>query len=202
MFSEASRCLNCQLGTQRMMDVRGKAVSRQAHPARVCVPLPKGKRKKLSWLSVSCGACTCAACCFALVLWFCCGSVDRVSLIWRYFFFSLSLSLVDPAHGRKYQVLDVKREGSKGGPATSTCTKSGSSHSRNRWRRSVEGAGAETGPAAAGENRGQRKGLVPVVSAELRGSGPAHCGFALVIPQKILADLAYIFSTKSTPKAK
>ena len=55
LFSEASRCLNCQLGTQRMMGVRWKAVSRQAHPARVCVPLPKGKRKKvelplgLSW---------------------------------------------------------------------------------------------------------------------------------------------------------
>ena len=43
-------------------------------------------------------------------------------------------------------------------------------------------AGAETDPAAAGENRGQRKGLVPVLSAELRGSGPAVCGFALVIP--------------------
>ena len=39
LFSEASRCLNRQLGTQRMMGFRGKAVSRQAHPARVCVPL-------------------------------------------------------------------------------------------------------------------------------------------------------------------
>ena len=38
---------NCQLGTQRMMGVRGKAVSRQAHPARVYVPLPKGNRKKV-----------------------------------------------------------------------------------------------------------------------------------------------------------
>ena len=55
LFSEASGCLNCQLGTQLMMGVGGKAVSRQAHPARVCVSLPKGKRKKvelplgLSW---------------------------------------------------------------------------------------------------------------------------------------------------------
>jgi len=63
--------------------------------------------------------------------WFC-GSVDRISPIWRSSFFSLSLSLVDPAHGRKYQILDVKREEVKGGPATSTCTKSGGSHLRNQ----------------------------------------------------------------------
>ena len=72
MFSGASRCLNCQLGTQRMMGVRGKAVSRQAHPARVRVPPPKGKRKKLSCLSVARGACTFARVLFcfdALVLW-------------------------------------------------------------------------------------------------------------------------------------
>ena len=33
------------------------------------------------------------------------GSVDRISLIWRSFFFSLSLSLVDPAHGRSIRFL-------------------------------------------------------------------------------------------------
>jgi len=61
LFSGASRCLNCQLDTQRPMGLREKAVSRQAHPARVYVPLPKGKRKKLSCFSASRGACTCAA---------------------------------------------------------------------------------------------------------------------------------------------
>ena len=42
-----------------------------------------------------------------------------------------SLKLVDPARGQWYQILNVKRGNIKGGPATSTCTKSGSSHSRN-----------------------------------------------------------------------
>jgi len=55
LSSEASRCLNCQLGTQRMMGVRGESGKQAGTPGHGVPIPPEGQKKKvelplgLSW---------------------------------------------------------------------------------------------------------------------------------------------------------
>ena len=105
LLSVTSSCHNYQLSTQRVMGVRGKAASRQARPRGHALPTSSRRveKKKLSCLSISHGACVEPS--VLLLDAFCAVSEQHLFGDTGTFPFSPSLSLFDPALGRRCHVL-------------------------------------------------------------------------------------------------